>query len=312
MANVESLFWETVRAIEPTQPQKEAAAASHQHLRTLLTSGKTILTTSPIQKMIQNSYLSGSYARDTAIRPIDDVDIIFLIDYAEAARLTGVQKPAPNLILDMFAREIRNHYPVSSVIGQRRSVKLEMNHLSIDVVPAVADQGQFIWVPDQSEGKWIKSSPKLHEQFASRINAKQNMKAKPLIKLLKYWNSHLPESSQLKSFTVETIALRLFDSLVFNELGQGLGLFWDFVGWRGGYQPRHKWSLDCGVDLDWLLASVQDVAGTGTNVLQGTPQSAIQSFVKYCAWSRDNLIAAMDSPYSTTAKEKLDEVFRPK
>lgn len=43
------------------------------------------------------------------------------------------------LVLESFATAIRRRYALSSVYGQRRSVRLELNHLDIDVVPAIPD-----------------------------------------------------------------------------------------------------------------------------------------------------------------------------
>ena len=70
---VEAALWQLAREIEPTPTQKAGAQGSHNYLRGLLNTGQ-------MAQRITNSYLSGSYARDTAIRPIDDVDVVFEID----------------------------------------------------------------------------------------------------------------------------------------------------------------------------------------------------------------------------------------
>ena len=70
---IELLLRQAMTEIEPTPSQKDGARRSHNHLRDLLDTGQ-------MAARILNSYLSGSYARDTAVRPLDDVDVIFEID----------------------------------------------------------------------------------------------------------------------------------------------------------------------------------------------------------------------------------------
>jgi len=142
----------TLSEIEPTAAQKEGAQRSHYHLRNLLDTGQ-------MAPKILNSYLSGSYARDTAIRPLDDVAIIFEIE--PAAWKTGLffnSLPPPARVLDSIATAVRRRYLLSSVFGQRRSVCLRLNHLDIDIVPAISNAADpaLILVPDRRSEDWIK------------------------------------------------------------------------------------------------------------------------------------------------------------
>lgn len=186
MASCESAIWEYLKKIEPTAVQKDGAKRSHSHLRDILCTGQ-------FASRIKTSYLSGSYARDTAIAPLDDVDIIFVIN-PQAWKIGFFSStPSPDTILRSFANAVRYRYPNSSIRTQRRSICLQLYHLDIDVVPAIEDDshGQMIWVPDANTGNWIKSSPKLHSDAATKINQSRNGNFKPLVKLLKNWNSNL-------------------------------------------------------------------------------------------------------------------------
>jgi hypothetical protein len=241
---VELHLKQIIAEVEPTRSQKDGAQRSHNHLRDLLDSGQ-------MADRIVNSYLSGSYARDTAIRPLDDVDIIFEID--PSAWKTGVftSMPEPDRVLESFAAAIRRRYASSSVYGQRRSVRLKLNHLDIDVVPAIRDatQSSLIRIPDRQTGDWIWSAPLLHSQNATRINNQRNGKFKPLVKLAKFWNSNLPESARCKSFTIETMAVRIFTETSFATIGEGLLLFWDFLASRYDEPKVAKWPNSFGISF---------------------------------------------------------------
>jgi tRNA nucleotidyltransferase (CCA-adding enzyme) len=83
MADCEKQLWELIRTIEPTPTQKIGAARSHKHLRGILRTGQ-------MDTRIIKTYLSGSYRRGTAVHPLDDVDIIFVIDPAHWRRAVSL------------------------------------------------------------------------------------------------------------------------------------------------------------------------------------------------------------------------------
>ncbi len=111
MASCETELWNLVKGIEPSQTQKEGAARSHNHLRDTLCTGQ-------MASRIVGDYLSGSYSRDTAIKPLDDVDIIFVIEptkWTTALDNLLSLNPEPSAVLTTFANAIRYRYPISSV-----------------------------------------------------------------------------------------------------------------------------------------------------------------------------------------------------
>lgn len=75
--------------VEPTATQKKAASASHKYLRDLMDTGG-------IGNRILRSFLSGSYVRGTAVNPLGDVDIIFLIDESKWATGFFSTRPEPS------------------------------------------------------------------------------------------------------------------------------------------------------------------------------------------------------------------------
>ncbi len=289
--------------------QKAGASRSHNFLRDLLAQGN-------MARVISESYLSGSYARDTAVAPIDDVDIIFLIQPEHWQRGIGSWlglKPSPKAVLNTFANAIRRRYDLSSVFIQRRSVRLNLNHLDIDVVPALpsAKDSHTILIGDADSDEWIESAPKKHEVLASRLNASRGNNFKPLVKLLKSWNRNLPSTANLKSFAIETMAARIFDAHSFDSLQDGLIEFFDFVCFLGGADTVYSWNNKCGISFDWFQGRViPDTAGTGSNLLAKVDGARISRFVEHAKRSRDKVIEAVNSKYSDTAERRLVDALR--
>lgn len=310
MANCETQIWSIIRSIEPTQTQKDGAKRSQNYLRELLDTGQ-------MANRITKSYLSGSYARDTAIYPLDDVDIIFIIDPSHWHRpfniLLGTSTyPAPSAVLDSFANAIRYRYPISSVYGQRRSVRLQLNHLDIDVVPAIQDphDNQKIRIPDSNATQWIVSAPLKHAENATSINSYQNGKFKPLVKLLKYWNGNLPSTAQFKSFAIETMAVRIFKNFQFDTLQDGLRFFFDYIAYASGNSTVLTWRDKYGMSLGWLSANIPDAAGTGSNIIAGVEDDRRKRFVENAIRSRDKIVESISAVSVDTAYRRVTEALK--
>jgi hypothetical protein len=215
-------------------------------------------------------------------------------------------------VLDSFAGAIRYRYPISSVFGQRRSVRLQLNHLDIDVVPAIespTDQN-VIWIPDKQATTWIKSSPKLHSANATRVNRAQSGKFKPLVKLLKYWNNGLPSTAHFKSFAIETMAVRIFDNFVFGTLQEGLHFFFDYVAFTSGNPTTFTWKESYEMSLKWLNCKVPDAAGTGTNVIDGIEENRRLRFVEHAVRSRNKIVEAKNSLSIDVACRRAAEALK--
>lgn len=305
MASCESALREFLRRIEPTTTQKHGAQRSHNFLRDVLCTGQ-------FASRIKTSYLSGSYARDTAIAPLDDVDIIFVVNPKAWPRALLMSRPSPGKILESFARAVRHRYPNSSVRVQRRSICLQLYHLNIDVVPAVEvdDTEKFILIPDADTGDWIKSAPKLHSAKATEINKRHGGRFKPLVKLLKYWNSNLPKTARFKSFAIETLAARLFNSEDLLSLENGLVKFFDFLAYIDGDAQLFRWSDTYGVKLNWWATEILDLAGTGSNLVANVDGDRRRKFLEHATRSRDRMAEATVATRVNTACQRISKALR--
>ena len=302
---VDDHLWGLVSQVEPTATQKDGAQRSHRFLRETLNTGQ-------MANRISESYLSGSYARDTAIYPLDDVDVIFEIQANAWPTDLLAGHPSASAVLETFASAIRYRYPVSSVYGQRRSVRLQLYHLDIDVVPAISasEDRKLILVPDRETGGWVKSSPKRHSENATRINQRYSGRFKPLVKLLKLWNSKLPETVRCKSFLLETMAVRIFDGVNLASLEEAAIYFWDFIAAAGGESSRYAWKQSFGMNFDWLSVTVPDAAGTGTNVAARMTYDHIKALASRARISREKLESAQRSRTILGQAGFVSEAFR--
>lgn len=302
---LEELLLGLIRWVEPTDGQKADAQQTHNNLRYRLDSGN-------IGPRIIGSYLSGSYSRHTAIAPLDDVDIIFLIDASRWRRDFLEETPSPRKVLSTFEGAIRYRYQQSYVRMQRRSVGLKLQKMDIDVVPAIpkARTSNLIFVPDAESEQWIPSSPKAHAEAATRVNGQRGGQFIPLVKLLKFWNSQLPSTARLKSFAIETMAVRVFSSIGFDSYTKGLIRFFDFLASFSG-DAQWSWSDDFGIKLGQGARTpfVPDVAATGSNLVADLGEDRRVKFLQHAVRSRSRLLGAFAAREPAGCEASIRSVF---
>lgn len=195
---------------------------------------------------------------------------------------------------------------------QRRSVRLELYHLNIDVVPALeATGGQHrIEIPDGDTDEWIPSAPKVHTQIATEFNSAEGGRFKPIVKLLKYWNSCLPNTANLKSFAIETLAATLFRHVNLPTLQEGLRLFFDFLASRADQAVLYRWSHNYGIQMNWWTQELPDLAGTGSNLLARVDRDRRVKFLEHAVRARDALVLAEKARTQQSADRHIGSALR--
>lgn len=309
MIRLEASFRQRASALAPTPAQRSAAARSHAFLRDSLNRGR-------YGHRILADYLSGSYARHTAIRPLDDVDLVFEIDPTQFSRsffgeMFGML-PKPETVIESFARAVRYRYPDSSVRAQRCSVGLLMSDLRIDVVPAVQyDQHPgYLLIGDRTNGTWLPTGPQVHSDVATAVNEACGGLLKPIVRLLKGWNGSLPSTASLKSFAIETMALHLFDRHPCASLSEGVYVFMEMLCQLGGAGTTLEWTPDLPITFSRWGPTLPDVAATGGNLLAGVDHDRLAKLTAAAHVTRGAFHKAEQARSDDRAWEYLEHRFR--
>jgi hypothetical protein len=192
-------------------------------------------------------YLSfGSFARRTKIRPLDDVDVLVLLNGkgTTASHYQGntydLKLTDSSAVLAYFSDNLgfysspevnstkilnKIRYHLGSIHNYRNAdIKKTMQAVTLnlgsydwvfDIVPAlpVGDRYgniEYYLIPD-GKGKWIRTNPKIDSENVTRVNLKHDGNFLPIIRLLKYWNNrtHKP---RLPSYYFEYLAIKVFEN----------------------------------------------------------------------------------------------------
>lgn len=284
------------------------ASQSHNYVRGLL--DRKSHENNNLPWLLDGDFLSGSYARQTKIHPIDDIDIIVVLDgaglfahrggYQLSATVRGSgSQGSPVLsftneqnyissqkILNEFRNHLSKTYPNSKIRkdGQAINVWLDSYGLGIDIVPAFHivpnDKSRdYYYIPvGYGEDNWMSTNPKIDQEICDNLNDKFNKKLKPIIKLIKYWNSHY-NNNRLKSYHLEVIIWNVFNQYQYQINNYCTALKYFFAN-------ADKWvSQSCsdptglGENIDSYLASNDRLASVRaikatSNILNQTLTSA--------------------------------------
>lgn len=162
--------------------------------------------------VIDRDILTGSYKRNTKIRPLEDVDIFCILNDGEEGHR---HRQSPRRLLEAVRDALAKRY--DAPIIQRRSVMIEFERgtwkgeervLSMDVVPAFAVGGHYE-IPDCAGPEdWIKTDPEAHQTAATEANEAFDKLWKPIVKMVKKWNAEHDKVVR-PSFLIEVMAAQI-------------------------------------------------------------------------------------------------------
>ncbi len=209
--------------LELTPAERKAASDQHKYLRDGLASRLEL-------EPDHYPFLTGSYARSTAIRPLKDIDLFCVL------KRTPELAPAissPMDALNAVRQALEDQYPGKTADPQNRSVNISFSTTGIayDVVPAFLDEddSEIYWIPDIQAKTWIQSNPRIHERLSVDANEAAGTELKPLTKAVKHWNRRQPDGERLRSFHIEVMIWDVLKAKPDNRLDGLIQIFEDLA-----------------------------------------------------------------------------------
>ncbi len=177
--------------------------------------------------------LSGSLAKGTALRSIDDIDLACYISGADTPRDVAV-------LLDYLAERLRKAFPnfnPNQVKPKTYSVTVSFRgtELDVDVVPILYD-GDPLWygkLVSQEDGSLLETNIKRHLEFIDKRKAAQEPHFAQVVRLVKFWAQRIKNEQsnfRFKSFMIEMILSHLCDQgLDLSDYPEALQYFFTYI-----------------------------------------------------------------------------------
>ncbi|MAK68383.1 nucleotidyltransferase [Ectopseudomonas composti] len=186
---------------------------------------------------LKRMMLSGSLAKGTALRSLNDIDVAVYISGSEAPH--DIRD-----LLDYLAEKLRKAFPnfmPDQVKPQTYSVTVSFkgSGLDVDVVP-VLYSGLPNWrgnLVSQEDGSFLETSIPLHLEFAKARKRAAPTHFAQVVRLAKYWARLMKQERQdfrFKSFMIELIMAKLCDDGVdFSDYPEALQAFFTYLATSG-------------------------------------------------------------------------------
>ncbi|MCI0560534.1 MAG: hypothetical protein MN733_18765 [Nitrososphaera sp.] len=203
--------------LEITDLQAATVSTRQQNVRAAVENGLTV----------SDSFLSGSYSRQTLIAPLKqaDIDIVVVLDPKYFHNYNG-QNGGQAGLLDLLKRVLKKTYPTTPDISRNgQAVTIQFTDFVVDVVPAFNRQGGGYLIPNSITQAWLSTDPKKHVEIWSATNQSHNADLVPLMKMLKAWNR--ATSMFLRSFHLETMVLQILNNVTISDFPSGARYFFD-------------------------------------------------------------------------------------
>lgn len=194
--------------IEPSATTKSNASSAHTSLRAHLEQHETF------SQYYLSTFLSGSYKRNTAIRPISVSGVVTRPDVDTIAVTSHTLSDCQSVVLELLYSALEDKYGASCLTLNRRSVHVETSLADMDVVPIIAPSGieGTLYLPDRDLKQWLETNPPGHTTWTTEMNEKSDGRFKPLVKLTKWWRRENPtRSKKPKGFVLECIVAECMD-----------------------------------------------------------------------------------------------------
>lgn len=177
--------------------------------------------------------LSGSLAKGTSLRSLNDIDLACYIAGADAPKDIST-------LLEYLAERLRKAFPnfkPEQVKPQTYSVTVSFvgTGLDVDVVPILyyGDANWYGNLVSQDDGSFLETCIPRHLEFIRSRKKKQDTHFAQVIRLAKFWAKYMKtdrEGFRFKSFMIELIMAKLLDEgKDFSDYPEALQHFFTYV-----------------------------------------------------------------------------------
>lgn len=151
---------------------------------------------------VTSHFKFGSSTRGTILprKADDNSDIDYMVVFD-----TSTTTLKPQSYLDQLKKFVEYYYSTSEIHQSHPTIVLELKHIKFELVPAISQlwSGYQIPSPSSEWTEWMSTDPNGFNSKLTEANQDNNYKIKPLVRLIKYWNTlngHHFQSFELEKY----------------------------------------------------------------------------------------------------------------
>ncbi len=217
----EEFFKNLASKLELTKNESDQISRKHNILREKLRE----------KLQVEDDFLTGSYTRNTMIRPKGDdkFDVDFFMAFSKKDYGESELPDLLNIVKNALEQIKDDDEDIKEIWEQKRSIGVVYNsNFQIDVVPAVQiEKDKRYKIFDKNTLQAIESNPKLHGSNLTSANEITESGAVkrlvPIVKLLKSWKRD--KCDYVKSFHLEMLVVEILKNEEIKSFSEGVAKF---------------------------------------------------------------------------------------
>lgn len=277
-------FTTYLSSIEPDEDAVAKAKSAHEKVR------ERLKDDADTQDAHKDTFLSGSYARRTAINNINDVDVICVVDIDHTIT-------EPEVVLSWLKGVLSKYYSETRLQG--RSIGANAKGTWLDIVPGTpmaTDDGP-LWIPDRDAKEWVPAHPKGQLAASTNKNKATDGYYVPTAKLVKSWRDRLStEKSKPKSYILET--------LIHQTIGSPTSYARAVVNLLEGIENSYGWYRGTG-----LVPQLFDPGYPSVNVAKRWSAEDFTAFLEQVKTAAQTARQALDATDEVESKKLWRKLF---
>jgi len=175
---VPAAFREFAVRLQPTDAQRSDASTKQGGVKDCLNG----------TLWVSRSFLTGSYARWTIIRPPSDIDLLVVLDDSKHGDDFFYAPGGAQLALERFHVRLKTCYPNTPIRKDHPAVHLDFTTIGFDVIPAFDRRDGGFFIPSRFASGWMPTDPTKHAELTTAMNGGTGDFFVPLVKMFKSWN----------------------------------------------------------------------------------------------------------------------------
>lgn len=224
-----------------------------------------------------NSFLIGSWGKETRVRPSRDVDILFLLPPDVFHRFQGRTGNIQSQLLQEVKAALTVTYPQTSLRGDGQVVVVPFNSTPIEVSPGFRCMDRSIIVCDANGGgRYVTSTAEAEAAEIAASDQIHNNNTRRLSRMLKQWQRHC--DIPLKSFLIERLVIEFLKGCNYSQQSF---FYYDF------FIRDFLYYLISRANTSLVMPGTYDVIPLGNEWLTKA-QSAYRRALVACDYEREN------------------------
>jgi hypothetical protein len=171
-------------------------------------------------------FYAGSYGRNTAIRRVSDVDLVFELPAAVFLQYNAYMGNGQSALLQAVRQALLLSFPQTNIAADGQIVAIPFSDgNTFEIVPAFPNpDGTHIFADSNGGGSWKTMNPKAEIEALRTRNVACNENLVPLCRMMRAWRQE--NNVQIKGILIDTLAYQFIENYKYRDKSF---LYYDFM-----------------------------------------------------------------------------------